>query len=316
MSSSFVQRRLRATILVPTSGTGTTQALFAGAGGKVVLPELRMSCRIQNAGAPSQQTAQLSVFGMSESLMKKISTLGITATFIPRNAITIEASLPNGGFTTVFGGSILNAWADYGSAPDVPMRFECVFGAVFNVVPEASLSYTGPTDVAQIMQDIANKMELALENNDVSVILKNPILAGSLIQQMQQAARDANIDANVINGKTLVIAPKNKARATANAPLVVVAPPPLGQMIGYPTPTPNGVSVSTIFDARIGFKQMIEVHSSIIKTQNSQNTTFGPQQFRVDVLNHALDSQVPRGQWMSTIFGYSPNLLTPNILPR
>jgi hypothetical protein len=101
----------------------------------------------------------------------------------------------------------------------------------------------------------------------------------------------------------LYIAPKGKARAN---PPVVVAPPPLGQMIEYPTYTPDGVLVKNVFDPRIGFLGSIELHSSIVKTQV----------FKVLKLDHALDANVPHGQWMSMIYGYTNIPAQPVLPPR
>jgi hypothetical protein len=152
------------------------------------------------------------------------------------------------------------------------------------------------------MSGLAQKMGLTLENNGVSGMkISNPYLWGSLVDQMHQLREAADIDAEVINGTTLYIAPKFTPR---KQPAVVVAPPPLGQMVEYPVYIPLGVMVKNLFDPRISFQGSIEVHSSIVKT-----TTY-----KVLKLDHALDANIPHGQWMSTIEGYSPNAPQP-VLP-
>ena len=101
------------------------------------------------------------------------------------------------------------------------------YGADLAVIPTTATSYGGSTDVVQIFRSLAQKMNLTFENNGVNgVTLDSPALNGGLITQMQKVAEDANIDAEVINGQTLMICPKGKGRTTANSPIVIVAPPP------------------------------------------------------------------------------------------
>ena len=312
-SSSFVQRKLRITVKL-AQGTQTNQpSSFAGmAGDQIVLPFLRASARIAFAGAPTRQEATVTVWGLDQSLLNELSTLGLVFNLVTgKNTLAVEVVDDNGASTTVFSGSITAAFADYAHMPDVPMVFQCIYGADIATLPAVAQSFKGSTDVVQIFQSLAKKMNLTFENNGVSgVNLDSPSLNGSLITQMQKVAEDANIEAEVINRQTLMIAPKGKGRLTSNSPLVIVAPPPDGQMIGYPAFWAQGLIVKTIFDPRISFKGTIEVRSSI-KTTGSQSKT--AHQWTVNKMDYALDTLIPRGQWDMTIWGYNPENPLPAI---
>lgn len=272
---------------------------FAESGGdQVTLSGHRVSARIQNSGSAAGSHATISVWGMSQSLMDQLSTLGMVIQMVPRNTITVTAGDRTGGMSTVFIGTILDAYGDYNSAPDVPFRFECLAGAAEQAIPYPVSSFTGATDVATVMSAIASKMNWGFENNGVSVKLASPYFSGSAMQQVRTIAEHARINAAVVNN-VLAIWPRYGNRK-GGTPLV--APPPTGQMIGYPSYTQQGIMLKNIFDPRIIMGGQIQLQSSLTKASGLWN---------VLKLDHALDALMPKGQWMSTIYAYNPRFPAP-----
>ena len=277
--------------------------------GSIQLPQLRTKVRIRNSGAPSQSEASIEVFGLDQSLMNSLSTLGMQVNLLGKNGIIVTAGDAASGMTTVFAGTVLNAYADYNAAPIVPFRFECQGFAAQAVAPATALSFPGPTQVATIMQQIANSLGCAFENNGVSTVLNNPYFPGSIMAQFAQCRDHADIGAAFVppydqsGNPTLSIFPKFKGRSGA---AVLVAPPPSGTMIGFPSFTQQGILVRNVFDPRIRFFGQVQVQSSV-KPANGT--------WLVTKLDHALDSLEPDGLWESSLYCYSPNAPSPVIPP-
>ena len=254
--------------------------------------------RIQNNGAPAGSTATVDVYGMTPSLMDQLATLGLVFNIVPRNTLLVKAGDAESGLTSVFAGTIVAGYGDYNAAPNVPFHFECNSGLADSVAPASSSSFPEATDVATIMSGFARQMNLGFENNGVKAMLPSSYFPGNLWQQMRACAEAANVNAEVVNGSVLAIWPKGGNRETPSVPLVS----PETGMIGYPAYTQQGIVVKTVFNPQIAFGGLIEVKSSLKPATG---------RWAVTKLDHALDSLVPRGHWMSTIYAYNPNYPIP-----
>ena len=314
-SSGFAQRLLQVQINL-AQGAGALQptsfppSLTSVGGNSVtiggtVATQLRMRCRIQNSGAFLDNMAQLDIWGLDFPTMQQLSTLGMLLDAIPRNTITIKAGDQSSGLSQVYSGDIINAYADSNAAPDVPMHFECQFGAAQAALVANPTSYPDSVSVAAAAQDYAKKLGLTFENNGVTIQLPGSYLDGSVITQAKKLATDSNTDMVVCDGgKTLVICPKNLPRKTTS--IITIAPPPIGRMIGYPSYTQQGIKVDTLFDPNIRFRGQVQVISSVLKTST----------WVVLQMDLALDSFLPHGEWRSTCYCYSPNRPIPIIPSR
>lgn len=315
--TDFVQRKLKLTVqLAANSGTNQPNTFAESGTDTVTIEGLRMNVRISNSGAAADNRAQIKVYGIPPSLMNQLSTLGLVFNLVPLNQLTIMAGDDNAGMSTVFTGTVWAAYGDYSSQPNVPFHFECLAGAAAAAIAIPVSSFTGPTDVATIMSGLARQMGLGFENNGVSVKLSSPYLSGSAKSQVQKCAEWAGIEWTIDDQK-LAIWPKGGNRNTPNMPTIS---PDTG-MIGYPAFTQQGIMVRTAFNPQISFGSLIKIESSLLRgiaaaqdprlkqIQNApnQSTTTFPSTWAVNKIDHALDSQVPRGEWESTIFAYNPN---------
>lgn len=270
---------------------------------QVTLPSLRASARIQNSGSPGGSTMTLSVYGMTLSLMNQLSTLGMIVNLIPKNVITVTAGDAENGQTIVFVGTITQAYGDFSAQPNVPFTFECNSGLLENVVAVPPSSFTGPTDVAVIMAGLAKLMSKDFINHGVTgVMISSPYLWGSAGDQYKALARHAHIHAEIINGTNLEIWPWNGTRQTGPIPLIA----PGSGMKGYPAYTAQGIVVQTEFNPQISFGGQVQVQSSLPRATGT---------WQVTKLDHALDTQVPSGDWFSTIYGYNPKYPIPTPPP-
>lgn len=318
---AFVERKISVTIALATDTQSNQPNSFAGTGGKntVTLTDLRMSVRIQNSGTPVNCNADVQIWGLAPSMTNQIATLGLVLNLVPKNTVTIAAG-DRDPLSAVFTGTIVAAYGDYSAQPDVPFHLSCVAGMADAVLPAVASSFTGSTSVVSIMQGLARQMNMGFENNGISVQLQSPYFSGSLMEQTRSCAEHANIDMAFVDGPTLAIYPKGGNRNTSNVPVISKAN---GKLIGYPAFTQQGIIVKSIFDPTISRGSLIKVESELLAgiaaAQKSPgkaapNANLFPTNWAVNKLDLALDAKVPKGDWMSTIYGYNPGYAK-SILP-
>ena len=314
---SFTQRIISVTVqLAPNTQTNQPNTFAESGTDTVTLTGSRTSVRIENSGAPADGRAQVKIWGMTPSLMNQLATLGLVFNLVPKNTLTIQAGtmsaagIPN--LATVFTGTIWAAYGDYQAQPNVPFIFECLAGAADAVISTPPSSFPGAADVATMMSGFARQMNLGFENNGITASLSNAYFSGPAKVQAKKCAEAAGIYWGIFNGNLLSIWPKGGNRQTPNIP--VIAPPPEGTMIGYPAFTQQGVIVKDLFNPLISFGSLVQVKSSLLSAIASAQPTSPvgggatfPTQWAVNKLDLALDSLLPKGQWMSSIWAYNPN---------
>lgn len=299
--AAITERLIEAAIKLAPPNSGQPRTFSESGKDTVTLSGFRCEAQISNDGAPGGSTLQFTVYGLSLSLMNQLSTLGMVYQLIPRNTITVTAGDAQSGLSTVFSGTVTQAYAEFEGAPEVPFHFEANSGLADAVAPATVSSYQGAADVATIMADLAKQMGLAFENSGVTAQLSNPYLSGSAMVQMRTCAEHAGINADIIDGATLAIWPKGGSRG-GSVPLISKDT----GMIGYPAFTAFGVSVQTLFNKQIRFGGQIKIQS-ILKPANRIWNTYK--------LDHDLASMLPGGKWHSTIFAYDPAYPQPVLQP-
>jgi hypothetical protein len=278
--TGFGRKRLDLTITLGAGAFGDT------VGDSVTLSGLRMTADIVISGGDSMGTLQLRVFGLTQAMMNRLTTIGYVKNAIKgKNSILLAAGDDAGGMKVVFVGTICDAWADYNRAPEVAFNVVAYMGLDALVKPVDALSYWGPTDVALIMSDIAKTMGLVFENNGVSGQLSNPYFPGTALAQVRACARAADIWYAIDRG-SLVIWPKNGSRA-GDIPLIS----PETGMVGYPALNSNGMTVQTMFNWNIRPGCDVMVKSAIPMACGK---------WHVGEFSHALSSETPDGPWFTT----------------
>ena len=288
---TLARRKLRATItLAVINGQAQT---FANSGGAdtVVIENLRMSAEILHAGGPSDGTLDLTVWGLTESTINRLSTLGMRINAVPKNQIILEAGDDQTGMAVVFTGYILAALANFNTSPDVSFHLSAQTLTPYSSLPAQASSFPGSADVATIMSGFATQMGLKFENSGVSGQLSNAYFSGSVRTQAQTCVDDAGIAWNHGDGGVLAIWPKFGSR-NGQIPLVSAAT----GMIGYPTYSALGIDVLTLYNPSIGFGQKVQVQSSL-KAACGEYSVCG--------LAHQLECEMPNGKWFSTVNCYA-----------
>jgi hypothetical protein len=297
---SFVERQVEFAIKLGQNPKTTEPAKFTNGTNTITLSGHRSRTRIKMAGAPAGSSASIEIYGLPLSTINQISTLGMVYNFVPLSTIVVSAGTAQTGLTQVFAGTILAAYGEFSGAPDAPFMIEAQSGLAEGIAPVPASSFRGNMDVATFMSGIARQMNLGFENSGITAKLNNGYYSGDLTTQMEAAARDAGIRAEIVDGGTiLAIYPIGGTRnPKAVLPLISKAT----GMDGYPSYTRDGILVKTVFDPRIAFGGLFKLQSSLKLVTDV---------WGVNSLDLALDCQVTNGDWLSIINGFNPAYARP-----
>lgn len=155
------------------------------------------------------QEASIVIYGMNKSDIASLSTLGYAPLIYEANKIELYAQYAGTTPSLCFSGYIVKAWAEF-SDPNRPMYFECQTTyqqALTNVTPYNS---NGTENIADIFKNFADTLNYSFINNGVTGKVNNLILTGGTIAQIQQLARQTNINC-IVDNNCLKIAPIGNA---------------------------------------------------------------------------------------------------------
>lgn len=291
-STSYVMRKLDFRFTLQSgkfSGTDSDTLTVTG---------LRARADLALIQRPSSYQMTGRIFGLPQSVMNDLSTMGKLIGDNKFNHVAIYAGDDTSGMSLVFNGSMHDAWGNYHSAPEVSFDISATTGAVDAISATSPLSYNGGVDVASMLSDIASKMtpKRTFENHGVNVILHNAYHSGTRLQQIQEICEIANINYSD-DGEILAIWPQGGSRS-GEIPLIS----PTTGMVGYPTYTSQGIDIVTIYNPSIRPGGLAKVESSI----KGANKTF-----IVGTMVHNLEAQTSGGAWFTAIRLIDPAISLP-----
>lgn len=275
---------------IPHRKINVTFALGQGTFGEsgfdvVTLTDLRCQVDIAKAGGVFRGALHLRMWGLTLDRMMQLSKVGRLATSTQLNTISVDVGDDN-GMSTVFQGSIFQAWPDFAWMPDSAFDVQASAGWFEAIKPVPPTSYKGSVDVAVIMASLAEQMNLGFESNGVSVLLSNPYLPGTAWNQVVAAGKAADINFT-IDGGVLAIWPRAGARV---GPPAIVSPDT--GLVGYPQFNATGLTLRTLFNPAIRFGSTIQVQSELKPACGT---------WRVNQIAYNLSSEMPNGPWFQVI---------------
>jgi hypothetical protein len=290
---SFVKRKIGITIQKSEGTFGQTGT------DTVSLQGLRVSVTIKQATSP-YCTASVRIWGLSQQLITDLATFGFLYNLVRHDTLTITAGDVGMQPKQIFVGTVIASEPDFQGAPNVPLNIEALLGAFQQVDRTGPQTVNGPISAASLMKTLADKGGYSFENSGVNITIPGAMtLTGSLWQQMQQVKDAGNFNFFVDETNTLAIWPKGKSRQGNS---VTVAPPPQGNMIGYPSFGNPLLFVKNLFDPSVRLGTKIQIQSSL-KPANGT--------WYVQEIMHELEAELPGGKWHSTYGVYSLNLPSP-----
>ena len=292
--TSYAKRRIDVAFqLNPVDVNGTTvRPKFTASGtDQVTLRGYRVGAVIDSQLGIAMGACQMRMYGLPLSLMNDLATLGRLPMAGRNNTVTVSAGDDQAGMAVAFVGTVQTAFADFAGMPEVGFHLVAHSGgfSALNAAPPSS--YRGSVSAAVIIQNIANQMGRAFENNGVAVQLSNPYLPGTLRDQLQAAVDAAGIE-HEDDGRVIAIWPRGGSRRG----LVPLISPDTG-MIGYPSFTTGGVIVKTLFNPAIRVGSLIKVESQLKPACGI---------WRAANRIHEIESETPGGAWFTTFVGKDP----------
>jgi hypothetical protein len=259
-----------------------------GGGGAVNLSGLRVSCKLANAGSPSQGNAEVTIYGMTLSQMNQLSQIGRQYGVLQPNYISIFAGDKQSGMPLAFSGQIGSAWVDGQSQPEVCFRVSAWAAQLQALMTSTPTSVAGSADVATLLQQIAKAAGLQFENNGVDKKIANPYLPRSYREQIMSLCSATGVQWTIDNG-LLAIWPTGQSR---NGSPIDVSPET--GMVGYPSFNQQAVIVRTIYNSNLALGKQIKVKSQLTPANGTWN---------ISNVAHDIESMVPNGQRFSIVQG-------------
>lgn len=258
-------------------------------GGKnqITLQGFRATANIQKAGGVQMGQLQAKIYGVKQSDMQAITCFQWKPLETVSHHVDVYAVDGDAQYL-VFAGTIVNAWGDYQSAPDVFLYIKAATAYQQQITPANPTSYQGAIDAAVALRQIAEAMGLTFENNGSSAMMNDIYVANTLTEQAKEIAKAANFGL-YIDDKVMAITPQYGARTG-----IIPEISPQSGMVGYPTFDGLGVTVKTLYNPAILFGGQMKIVTDIPQAAGVWN---------VASVTHFLESEKPNGQWFSVVRG-------------
>lgn len=283
--TTFSKKRIELTITLGEGEFGDS------VGDTVTITNTRIYADLVNPGGDTMGAAQIRVYGISESLMNKLTTIGqINRAIRAKNTVAVAAGDADSGMKLAFVGVIVDAFADYNAQPDVPFIIQAYAGLDVAVKPVNATSYRGSTPVIQILVDLAGEAGLTLDAEDPEVNLFNPYFPGATLNKIRDACRAAGLQYNIDRGNLQVW--KSGKSLVGDKPRISATD---RTMIGYPSLSSKGLTVQCLFNPNIKIGGDVEIQSSIPMANGD---------WHVFNVSHNISSEAPGGPWDSKVEAY------------
>ena len=204
-------------------------------------------------------SADITIYGMNDSDIAALSTLGYLPFNYNTNKITLYANYVSQPKSLCFVGYIVRAWCDY-SDPSRPMHFQCQKTYLDAIASAKPINIQGSSSVPGLFSTLASSLGLSLNNNGVTGLIKNAIFDGSLIDQCKSLAKQTSNNC-VLDNYKMYIAPLKKSLSN----LVLQLDSSSG-LIGYPTIDAMGIKLKMRYNPVLHIGQYIQLSSKVPKT--------------------------------------------------
>ena len=271
------------------------------------LTDHRVTAEIDAYGGATQGAAYVKIFGLQQSMMNALTSIGpVQVQVMGKNSIQILAGDDAKTLSTIYYGTIIQAYADYNNAPDVSLDITATSAVIAAMGVATAYHNAGKTKVSEIMNWMAQQLKWEFVNADIGVnggqeeYITDPSFNGSYWDQIQACAKAANqvVAVQGTENTTSVLKIKHTYSSFVD-PAIVVSPKI--NMIGYPIYSSKGITVKTLFLPEVNLGSPIIIRDSIVTPANGK--------WIVNNVKHELESMMPNGKWQTTC-GVFPNGLT------
>lgn len=281
--NSFQKKKIRVTLALGQDGLN-----FDDKNNTVIIEDMRVSATVNGGRGAVQPSAQVMIYGLSMQILNRITKIKWNTEAKKLNSIRLETSSDGGKtYSTLYYGTIIFASPNFSSSPEVILTIDSITAFNHQIQPVKPVSFKGEVDVAAVIEQICKNMGMRFENNGVTAKISNPYLPQPSLGQIAELCKA--VDAQmVVDMDTVAIMLSGQPRKLQ----IPVISANTG-LIGYPTPTIQGVDFQCLFDPFVRFNGMVEIKDSIIEMANGRWHIYG--------LTHYLESEVAGGKWFSQV---------------
>jgi hypothetical protein len=286
---TFSMKRLRATFI-------RAEGNFAGSNGNTIdYDGLRMSAVISDSNGLYDGLLDLLIWGLKPADMADLFYIrGSPLSVRPQDRIQLWAG-EGTKLSIAYNGQVVTAGPDYSAMPDVPFHVTGQVGVALALRPVAAVSFAGGVAIEQIMATLAGSCGLYLQNNGVSgPQLTDQTFRGAALEQIDRAAKASGIEYKV-EGTNLIIWPRGGAR-TLEVPVIG----PGTGLVGYPERTPTGVNFRCEYSPLVKGGGLVDLETSALTPQTAGR-------WRMLLITHHLEAEVPQGAWFSDVQAFVVN---------
>jgi hypothetical protein len=261
---------------------------------KLVVSGLRAVVAISQAQTPTPSNAIIRIFGLTADQINTLTRAGYA--FQSRaNYVAVQAGDATSGLTTVYNGTIIEAYPDFKSQPSVSFVIITNAASVIQLQPVSPVTFPGSVAASTALTQILKPVGITVENNGVNAMLASPYFQGTAWQQAIACCKAAGVFSHFdAVSRVWAIWPKSGMRAGES---VTIAPQSQGGgMIDYPEFMQNRIKIRNIFDPTIkGPGLPITVNSSLKSANNK---------WVLDQIDYDLSCEMPGGPWEMALIAH------------
>lgn len=287
---SFTQKTIEAEIILGKgdfSAGGNTLMVNAYNGEKDFFG-LPITVAIEKPGQPDPNSANISIFGLSEDNLKQLVSLSFLRHTSQHNLISIKAGDLGAELSTAFQGEISSAWADFNSAPNIELKIEALSGFYPQRIAASPQSINGTASAADLIAQQAAQIGYSFVNYGVTAQVRNAVFNGSPIEKSRQIAKQVGAQL-IIDDRTMVLKANDTPR-DGEAPLLSAE----SGMLGHPVFTQDGITIKCIYRPDVRLGGLFKVESIVPGATGT---------WQVTKLSHNLSAYSTDGAWATTMDG-------------
>jgi hypothetical protein len=293
-SAPYAKRIIKLTFQL--SGTGTAGGAapaksFAGGGNKVEITGLRTTVQLSQAALLSPTLCTIRVQGLILNQINSLTKAGLFYSVSSGNGVAVEAGDSLMGLSTVFNGTIQEAYPDFSGQPDVAFIIIANPQAVIQLKPVEPVSFPKTVPITTALEKIIKPAGLTLDANGIKGNFYSPYFPGTVWQQMGRALKAAGAFGFVDDvAKKLIAWPKDGSAKSSGAPTLNIR-----NTIGYPEFQRNRIRLRILFD--MSFKATKP--GSEINVETELAAANG--KWTVDWIDYLISAETPDGPWEMVI---------------
>lgn len=289
--NTLIERKARVSIKV--ARTTDDPDLGPTVTSSYVFEQHRMSIRVSQGGGHFGN-AKVSIFGVNMDAMNNIARLWLEV-LSPSNSDTMDIDVWDGAnYVPLFSGVITWSAINASGAPNVALEIEANESMVAMNTVATPYSDPGRVFLRDIVAEVLAPTGLVVEfaESVPELQIQRPYFTGTPMDQASEAMACFPELTWYINLRRFLVRPVNGP--LGGDPVKIDK---YSGMIGYPTYSTSGITLATLFDARIRPGLALDIQTGFDFVNRTK--------WIAAVLQHDLQPQTPGGQWITQIAAQS-----------